>query len=121
MASKFGNFLSDKLLLKAPNGEVWPIKLTRDDVNDSLWLEKGWPEFAKFYSLENGCFLFFSYEGISSCLKVRIFNKHGLEVAYIFRSSHDEEPNLCTGMRENLVMYLCLCPSVNLGLFFYGT
>ncbi|XP_050367703.1 B3 domain-containing transcription factor VRN1-like isoform X3 [Argentina anserina] len=52
VAMKYGNFLARSVLLKVPNGAMWPVKLTRSV--RSTWLEKGWLDVAKFYSLEEG-------------------------------------------------------------------
>lgn len=69
----------------------------------STWLQKSCLELADFYSLEQGYFLFFSYEGDDSCFQVRISNKNSMEIEYPFKSSHHEEHNLGGGMYENLV------------------
>lgn len=92
--STYRNFLARSVLLKVPNGAIWPVKLTRSD--GSTWLQKGWLELADFNSLEQGYFLFFSYEG-------DVFNKNSMEIEYPFKSSHHEEHNLGGGMYENLV------------------
>jgi hypothetical protein len=81
--------LARSILLKVPNGAIWPVKLTRSD--GSTWLQKGWLELADFYSLEQGYFLFFSYEDDDSCFQVRIFNKNSMEIEYPFKSSHHED------------------------------
>ncbi|KAL6204657.1 hypothetical protein ACLB2K_021924 [Fragaria x ananassa] len=95
VASKYRDFLANSVILKDPNGAKWPVKLTRSD--GSTWLEKGWLKFAHFYSLEEGYFLFFSYECVDSCFHVRIFSKNYIEINYPFKSSQHEEPNLGGG------------------------
>lgn len=60
---KYGETLSSTAFIKLSCGSQWKIGLTKGDGN--IWLEKGWPEFAKGYSLKFGDFLIFIYEGNS--------------------------------------------------------
>lgn len=82
---KYKDFLGHSIVLTVPNGAVWRMGLKRS--NGSVWLEKGWLEFANFYSVEQGFFIFFTHEGVDSCFRVRIFNKSSLEIDYPFKSS----------------------------------
>ena len=83
-----GNCLAESVLVKVPSGVEWRIGLTRCD--SEVWLEKGWPEFAKFYSLDHGYLLVFSCEGDYSSLQVQIFGRNTLEIDYSMSSSHGE-------------------------------
>lgn len=83
---KHGNCLAESVLLKDPSGAEWRIELTRSE--GEVWLEKGWPEFAKFYSLDHGYLLVFSCEGDFSCFQVRIFNRNTMEIDYPMKPSH---------------------------------
>lgn len=51
------------VVLRLPNGVVWD--LTWIQRNAVIWLTNKWVEFAQFYSLKNGHFLFFRNEGNS--------------------------------------------------------
>ncbi|BFG38999.1 hypothetical protein CerSpe_252730 [Prunus speciosa] len=86
---EYGDLMADKIFLEVPDGAVWPVKLTRP-CNGEIWMQKGWPEFAKFYSLKHGCLLIFRYEGEHSHFRVRIFMRNTLELEY-FSSSTDDE------------------------------
>ncbi|BFG38997.1 hypothetical protein CerSpe_252710 [Prunus speciosa] len=57
----YGDYIADTAYFEVPDGSIWPIELTRRD--REICLGRGWPEFAKSYSLEDGCFLVFSYAG----------------------------------------------------------
>ncbi|XP_008241579.1 PREDICTED: B3 domain-containing protein Os03g0212300-like isoform X1 [Prunus mume] len=89
LVMEYGDLMADKIFLEVPDGAVWPVKLTRP-CNGEIWLQKGWPEFAKFYSLKHGCLLFFRYGGEHSHFRVRIFMRNTLEMKY-FSSSTDDE------------------------------
>ncbi|CAB4287523.1 unnamed protein product [Prunus armeniaca] len=52
LVMEYGDLMADKIFLEVPDGAVWPVKLTRPR-NGEIWLQKGWPEFAKFYSLKH--------------------------------------------------------------------
>ncbi|XP_050204284.1 putative B3 domain-containing protein Os03g0621600 isoform X2 [Mercurialis annua] len=74
-----GNSLSNPVILEVPINETWEVELSRPD--DDVWLDKGWKEFADFYSLEHGSFLLFRYEG--DCrFSMKICEKGGLEITY---------------------------------------
>lgn len=83
---KHGNCLAESVLLKDPSGAEWKIELTRSE--GEVWLEKGWPKFAEFYSLDHGYLLVFSCEGDFSCFQVRIFNRNTMEIDYPMKPSH---------------------------------
>lgn len=89
LVMEYGDLMADKIFLEVPDGAVWPVKLTRP-CNGEIWLQKGWPEFAKFYSLKHGCLLFFRYGGEHSHFRVRIFMRNTLEMKYFSSSTGDE-------------------------------
>ncbi|PRQ33875.1 putative transcription factor B3-Domain family [Rosa chinensis] len=89
VARNYEDFLGCSVVLTDPKGSMWPMELKRS--NGSVWLKKGWLEFANFYSLKQGCFIFFTHKGFDSGFQVRIFNKRWLEIDYPFKSSHQED------------------------------
>ncbi|XP_048139410.1 B3 domain-containing transcription factor VRN1-like isoform X4 [Rhodamnia argentea] len=60
-ARRFGNNFSNVVCLNMPSGDVWKMKLRRQ--KDDFWLQDGWSDFVKHYSIEDGYFLVFRYEG----------------------------------------------------------
>ncbi|KAI5337302.1 hypothetical protein L3X38_016573 [Prunus dulcis] len=76
---KYGDDLSNPVFLKLPSGSEWKIELRRWE--DKAWLDKGWPKFSKFYSLDYCHSLVFGYEGKSKFC-VRIFDRNFTEIAY---------------------------------------
>ncbi|KAM5576352.1 B3 domain-containing transcription factor VRN1-like [Rosa sericea] len=89
---KHGKCLAESVLLKVPSGAEWRIGLTRCD--GEVWLEKGWPEFAKFYSLDHGYLLVFSCEGDYASFQVQIFSRNTMEIDYPMNSSLGEGEEL---------------------------
>ncbi|KAL8091889.1 hypothetical protein AgCh_034235 [Apium graveolens] len=77
---KYGKHLNVRVYLKAPGRAVWDVDLVRDGNN--VWLQNGWPEFARFYSLCFGHFLIFKYRE-SSQFDVFIYDKRGTEIDYL--------------------------------------
>ncbi|KAK7845948.1 b3 domain-containing transcription factor vrn1 [Quercus suber] len=82
---KYGQELSNFAFLKLPSGAEWNVELTESD--GEVWLQKGWPEFAKYYSVKEGHFLVFRYEG-NSHFCVLIFDESATEIDYHFNTSH---------------------------------
>ncbi|XP_075643395.1 B3 domain-containing transcription factor VRN1-like [Castanea sativa] len=82
---KYGQGLSNSAFLKLPSGAKWNVELTESD--GEVWLQKGWPEFAKYYSVKQGHFLVFRYEG-NSHFFVLIFDESATEIDYHFNTSH---------------------------------
>ncbi|CAN6541756.1 unnamed protein product [Malus baccata var. baccata] len=72
---KYGDKLSNPVLLKLPNGSEWPVELK------SAWFDNGWPDFSEFYSLRCGHWLVFQYEG-NSKFNVFIFDRSCTEIDY---------------------------------------
>nr|KYP41676.1 B3 domain-containing protein At1g49475 family [Cajanus cajan] len=77
---RYGEELLNPVMLKLPNGAKWEVHWTKCD-HDDIYFEKGWENFAKHYSLSNGHFLVFRYEG-GSQFQVLIFDGSALEIDY---------------------------------------
>ncbi|KAM5576351.1 B3 domain-containing protein REM20 [Rosa sericea] len=75
-----GDRLAEIILIKVSKGAGWGIELTKS--NGNIWLQKGWPEFAKHYSLEHGSLLLFSSQGDYLHFGVQIFKRNTLEINY---------------------------------------
>nr|POF26625.1 b3 domain-containing transcription factor vrn1 [Quercus suber] len=85
---KYGENLSSPTFLELPNDAKWKVELT--ECNDEVWLQKGWKEFAKCYSLKQGHFVVFRYEG-NSHFQVLIFDETATKIDYHSNSSHGHE------------------------------
>ncbi|KAK7310190.1 hypothetical protein RJT34_07529 [Clitoria ternatea] len=83
---KYGGGISNPLFLKPPDGTEWEICWTKND--GEVWFQKGWEEFAKYYSLDHGHLLLFEYKGPSN-FDVHIFDTSALEIDYPYRCTHD--------------------------------
>ncbi|KAJ6394981.1 hypothetical protein OIU77_024070 [Salix suchowensis] len=87
------------------HGEAWEIELTKCD--GKVWLQKGWKEFAEYYSVACDHFLVFEYEG--NCdFRVLIFDNSATEMDYPLKNNHegkngrkglDEEESIRGGRR----------------------
>ncbi|XP_074335333.1 B3 domain-containing transcription factor VRN1-like isoform X3 [Apium graveolens] len=75
----FGKNLKDSVSLTTPSGSQWLVELKRH--KGEVWLQNGWPEFAKFYSICFGYLLVFKYNGDSN-FRVSIFEPSALEIDY---------------------------------------
>lgn len=93
---KYGKQLHVGVSLKVPGGAFWHVDLVGD--GDKVWLQNGWPKFARFYSLAFGHFLVFKYQG-NSQFDVFIYDQRGVEVDYPVESSvhMNEQRNLDLG------------------------
>ena len=89
--SKCGETLSTSVYVKLPCGSKWKMKLTKYD--NKFWLEQGWLEFAKHYSIERGHMLIFRYDGNSEFHAV-IFDTSTIEIDYPPISGHFDESNI---------------------------
>ncbi|MED6219245.1 hypothetical protein PIB30_034064 [Stylosanthes scabra] len=78
-SKKYGDDLPNPVYLKPPDGNEWKIDWTKQD--GEVLFEKGWKEFAKYYSLDNGHLLWFEYNGTSE-IKVHILDPSCLEIDY---------------------------------------
>ncbi|KAL1809865.1 hypothetical protein ACET3Z_026855 [Daucus carota] len=76
---KYGGELQGGVLLKAPGAPPWSVDVQREE--GKVWLRNGWPQFAKFYSLCFGHFIFFEYQGNCN-FKVVIFDTSTTEIDY---------------------------------------
>ncbi|XP_021829752.1 B3 domain-containing protein At3g18960-like isoform X1 [Prunus avium] len=76
---KYEKHLSNLVHLKLPSGSEWEVEVTTCD--GEVWLDKDWPEFSKFYSLEQGGSLVFKYDG-NSKFHVCILDASGTEIDY---------------------------------------
>ncbi|KAK9285079.1 hypothetical protein L1049_024264 [Liquidambar formosana] len=89
---KYGECLSNFVYLKVPGGAIWRVELIKRD--HEVWLQRGWEEFAEYYSIGFGHFLVFRYEG-NSRFQVLIFDKTALEIEYPLNATQlGEEPKL---------------------------
>ena len=96
-AKKCGETLSDSVSVKLPCGSKWKMKLTEYD--GKLWLDNGWPEFVKHYSIGRGNLLTFRYEGNSE-LHVVLFDTSTLEIDYPSGPVHCDESNTDKKLRS---------------------
>ncbi|MED6197729.1 hypothetical protein PIB30_059448 [Stylosanthes scabra] len=87
--NKYGSGLPNPLYLKPPDGTEWKVDWTNHD--GGILFEKGWKEFAAYYSLDNGHLLCFEYKGTSH-IQVHILDMSGLEIDYptIAVPAHDQ-------------------------------
>ncbi|XVF61909.1 hypothetical protein PTKIN_Ptkin08bG0172600 [Pterospermum kingtungense] len=85
---KHGNRLPSTIQLEVPSGATWQVHLTKCD--ETVWLQKGWQEFAKHYSLKFGYFLVFRYEG-NGRFHVLVFDKSASEIEYPCTKTEEEE------------------------------
>ena len=74
-----GILLSNSVFVKLPCGSKWKMKFNKK--NDDIWLEKGWPDFAKHYSIKRGSMLNFRYEWYS-VFHIVIFDTSTVEIDY---------------------------------------
>ncbi|MED6219248.1 hypothetical protein PIB30_034068 [Stylosanthes scabra] len=78
-SKKYGDGLPNPVFLKPPDGTEWKIDWTKQD--GEVLFEKGWKEFATYYSLDNGHLLWFEYNGTSE-IEVHIHDTSCLEIDY---------------------------------------
>nr|GLL39077.1 B3 domain-containing protein Os12g0591400-like [Ipomoea trifida] len=77
---RHGRNLPKVACLEVPTGEVSKIHVIHDS-QGRIWLAKGWEEFTKNYSIREGHFLVFRYDG-ESHFHVLIFDKTASEIEY---------------------------------------
>ncbi|KAK1373711.1 B3 DNA-binding domain protein [Heracleum sosnowskyi] len=75
----FGKNMDNRIHLSAPSGSVWSVDLEKQ--KDEVWMQNGWPEFAKFYSISFGYLLVFEYKGDAK-FEVLIFDPIAVEIDY---------------------------------------
>ncbi|XP_019195398.1 PREDICTED: B3 domain-containing transcription factor VRN1-like [Ipomoea nil] len=77
---RHGRNLPKVACLEVPTGQVSKIQVVHDS-QGRIWLAKGWEEFTKNYSIREGHFLVFKYDG-ESHFHVLIFDKTASEIEY---------------------------------------
>ena len=77
--------------MKLPCGSKWKMELRKHE--NKIWLEKGWPDFAKHYSIKRGSMLVFRYEGNSEFHAV-IFDTSTVEIDYPSIPVHFDNPDI---------------------------
>ncbi|MED6197738.1 hypothetical protein PIB30_059456 [Stylosanthes scabra] len=78
-SKKYGDGLPNPVYIKPPDGTEWELDWTKQD--GEVLFEKGWKEFAKYYSLDAGHLLWFEYNGTSE-IEVHILDPSCLEIDY---------------------------------------
>ncbi|KAK7308480.1 hypothetical protein VNO77_42087 [Canavalia gladiata] len=82
---EYSGNMSNPVFLKTPNGTEWKVHWTKYEAD--IWFEKGWREFATYYTLKHGYLMVFEYQ--ETChMEVHIFDTSGLEIKY---PSHDPQ------------------------------
>ncbi|KAJ4843264.1 hypothetical protein Tsubulata_009867 [Turnera subulata] len=80
-----GTSLANVVVLRVPGGEEWQMEVLR--CNGDVWFCNGWQEFAEFYSLKHGNFVFFNNQG-NSQFSVAIVNETTcVEIKYPVRGT----------------------------------
>uniref|UniRef100_A0A7C8YPS8 TF-B3 domain-containing protein n=2 Tax=Opuntia streptacantha TaxID=393608 RepID=A0A7C8YPS8_OPUST len=90
-----GEKLSDLVYLITPTKAVWKVDVVRKDTR--AWLQNGWAEFVKFYSICHGHFLVFRYKGYSH-FEVVIFDMSASEIEYPTSSRTGSKRKRATGI-----------------------
>ncbi|POO02681.1 B3 DNA binding domain containing protein, partial [Trema orientale] len=93
---KYGETLSNSVFVKLPCGSKWKMKLTKKD--NKIWLEEGWPDFAKHYSIRRGSMVMFRYDGNSEFHAV-IFDTSTVEIDYPYTPNHLDKPDIDLELR----------------------
>ncbi|EXB37229.1 B3 domain-containing transcription factor VRN1 [Morus notabilis] len=88
---KYGETLSNSVFVKLPSGSEWKMELRKS--NGRFCLQKGWPEFVKYYSIGFGHFLVFRYEG-NSRFHACIFDTTTVEIEYPLIRAHSDGPKI---------------------------
>ncbi|KAK7273649.1 hypothetical protein RIF29_14707 [Crotalaria pallida] len=83
--------MSNPVFLKPPDGTEWKVYWMKHD--DEIQFQKGWKEFAKYYSLDHGHMVMFKYEATFH-FYVNIFDTSATEIGYPFNVTKDEKDNL---------------------------
>ncbi|WCJ19560.1 B3 domain-containing protein Os11g0197600 [Euphorbia peplus] len=81
----YGDLLSSRVFLQVADGTIWQMELLKGE-NYGAWLQKGWKEFERHYSLKHGSLLLFKYEEKSKFL-VFVFDVNLVEIQYPRQSS----------------------------------
>ncbi|OMO66314.1 hypothetical protein COLO4_30629 [Corchorus olitorius] len=102
-AREYGNALSSPVFLKVPTGAEWQVELAKRD--GKIWLENGWDNFARHYSLKHGYFLVFRLEG-NSHFHVLIFDKTASEIKYPNPNQNDKAIKIEEYEEENSIQII---------------
>lgn len=86
---KYGGTLSNAVFVKLPCGSEWKMELRKFD--GMVWIGRGWPEFAGYYSIGYGDLLVFRYKG-NSRFHAFIFDRSTMEIDYPLIPSNFDEP-----------------------------
>eukprot|EP00257_Ricinus_communis_P014865 XP_015572645.1 B3 domain-containing protein At4g01580-like [Ricinus communis] len=76
----YENGLSNPVILKVHSRAKWQVELVEHD--GIVWLQNGWQEFHKYYSLAFGSFLVFKYNEGDFDFNITIFDKSTTEIDY---------------------------------------
>ncbi|CAI0556148.1 unnamed protein product [Linum tenue] len=77
----YGGNLQDSAVLSDPSGTEWTVELTESD--GDIWLQKGFREFAEFYSLSHGYLVVFELvDRWISRFNVVVFDPTATEIEY---------------------------------------
>ncbi|MCL7033074.1 hypothetical protein MKW94_010526 [Papaver nudicaule] len=72
---------SNRAILEGPSGSQWPVKLCKTE--KGTFMQDGWQDFVRYYSLWDNEFLIFRYDGNMN-FNVVILHKSGCEREYAF-------------------------------------
>ncbi|CAH9084236.1 unnamed protein product [Cuscuta europaea] len=86
--TKYGKKMPKVGSFEVPTGEVWEIELVPSQ--GQVCLARGWKEFTRKYSIREGHFLVFRYDG-ESHFHVIIFDKSATEIEYPQFKTHDDD------------------------------
>ncbi|KAL5070848.1 hypothetical protein RYX36_021735 [Vicia faba] len=86
-----------------PDDKKWEIHITK--VDEDFWFQKGWKEFATYYSLDHGNMILFQFEEKSHFV-VHVFGKSTLEIQYLCRDNQHEQNNIVQSSDEDSVEIL---------------
>ncbi|KAF4380718.1 hypothetical protein F8388_017072 [Cannabis sativa] len=87
---KCGETLTETVYIKLPCGSKWQMKI--ENCSGKFWLQKGFSEFMKHYSIGRGYVLTFRYDGNSE-LYVAIFDTTTMEIDYSSFPAHFDKSN----------------------------
>ncbi|KAI5652687.1 hypothetical protein M9H77_29874 [Catharanthus roseus] len=95
---KYGGDIQKTVILKVPSGASWKVELV--DEESGIRLEKGWKNFAEYYSIKRAHFLVFRYDGNSE-FEVVIFDLTATEIEYPSMAQIEEEDDVSVEILEN--------------------
>ncbi|KAF7800761.1 B3 domain-containing transcription factor VRN1-like [Senna tora] len=85
---RFGNDLSNEVMITVPDGLVWKMGLEKSA--NEVWFCNHWQEFSKYYSISYGSFLIFKYVGNSNFCVV-IIDMSSAEIYYPCKNQSNNE------------------------------